>query len=1446
MKHLLHKIKHLGAPLALITLLLLPGLGWGQTTVFSDDFSTDQSATWTTSGQIGSSAFYVNRSGADWGARRNTSPAQLELTNDVGETANAAGWAFANVATSGFSSPYNTTLSSNPGLVTWYFNIRVNRANLAGFGSGSYGLAFILGSTSASPFNSGSGYALVLGNSSTLDPFRIAKFDNGLSGTLTNVIAAATNIGTDYYSIKITYNPTNNTWELFVRSDGTAAFADPMTGSLTSQGTGVDNTYTSTVLGYMGGYWAGSTTANQFAFFDNITVQVTASGANTPPSITNIVQTPASGILSSTTVSVSADVSDSDGTVEGVELHWGTSSGNLINNIDMSLVSGNTYTTDSDIPAQAAGTTVYYEVYAIDDDTDDATSAEQSYYVNYDEPSNHVTTFIAATGTPAFSVIDVVWDDATGTVVPTGYLIKGSDVSYAAISAPVDGTPETDALLVKNIASGAEVASFTGLNENTTYYFKIFPYTNTGSNIDYKTDGTVPQDNATTAYGIPAAPVATAATNAAANSFTANWEAVAGATGYRLDVYTMTAGTNATDLFFSEYIEGGSFNKALEIYNGTGVSVDLSNYTVNLYGNGATSPTAIYTLTGMLANGEVYVLAHSSANATILAVADYTVNGGVVNFNGDDAVALVNGSTNIDVLGTIGSTAKFGENVTLVRKSSITSPNIIYSSAEWDSFAQDETSYLGSHTMSGGSTQSFVSGFENLDAGDVTSYSVTGLTPGVTYYFVVRAYNASGTSANSNEISVTTPLPVYNLVGADDVAANYSSWVNSSNEGCGFGAWSLSSGGNAGFFLGNPGSAGINGLPDPSFGLYANPAGSNYADANRSFVAPLGIGSTLSVTWGVNWDSDGSGNKGINLYTGGISGTEIININMGGSAAITINGNPMFNNYGTSAMSLNFEYVSAGNLRVYGTGRDGSETYDQTIVVAGAPDAIRFYASGLAAGDERQPYFNNLQIVTDPSGIPAASSVFVKGCVELAENFEVEDLTIEAGNTLQVDAGIDLTVNGFFSNQAGASSLVLKSDASASASLIHSTGNVPATVERYISGHNNVADAGWHLLGSPVAAFDIDDSSFDPGASDDFYAWQESNSTWMNHKQGTPSQIVPGAGYLVSYETSGAKTFTGALNAADQTVTVTREGAGDYAGFNLIGNPFASAITWGNGWSLGSVGGVAYVWDEATKDYIDIEAGDPIPSANGVMVYLGGEETSQSLTIPAAARIHSSQGWYKSAGGRIVLVANDPDRGAAKRSVIRFNESATEGFDLAWDGYYLRGFAPGFYSVSNGMNYSVNTLPSMNNTLVIPMGFEKTVSSGFSIELQESIPGAVVYLTDKKTGTVTNLTDNGAYHFTAAEGDDANRFTLHFGTLGMDDPSTAAPVHIYAYGGVVYLNGLDAKASVTITDLTGRVVMAERVNGNGLAMLNAGSLPKGVYVVTAVAGSQVVSAKVIL
>lgn len=213
---------------------------------------------------------------------------------------------------------------------------------------------------------------------------------------------------------------------------------------------------------------------------------------------------------------------------------------------------------------------------------------------------------------------------------------------------------------------------------------------------------------------------------------------------------------------------------------------------------------------------------------------------------------------------------------------------------------------------------------------------------------------------------------------ASDVASNYGGgnpWVNGSNGGSGFGAWSLnaiSGNGSAGNFVGNPADGGISGMATSSFGLFANPTTSGATTtASRALTSALTVGQTLSVQWGVNFDSNGSGSKGFNLYSGGIGGTELININMGGTQAITISGNAtfntMFNNYGTAAMTIGFEYVNATTLRVFGTGRDGSESYNNNFTIGAAPDSFQFYATALDAGDNRQPYFNNLSVVPEPS-----------------------------------------------------------------------------------------------------------------------------------------------------------------------------------------------------------------------------------------------------------------------------------------------------------------------------------------------------------------------------------------------------------------------------------------------------------------------------------------------
>ena len=116
------------------------------------------------------------------------------------------------------------------------------------------------------------------------------------------------------------------------------------------------------------------------------------------------------------------------------------------------------------------------------------------------EPDNYPTDFSAnATGI----TIELTWSDATGAQLPSNYLILASDGDN--IQAPVDGTPVDDDTDLSdgsgalNIPFGEEMCSFSNLAGNQEYFFSIFPYTNGGANIDYKTDGTPPEANVTTA-----------------------------------------------------------------------------------------------------------------------------------------------------------------------------------------------------------------------------------------------------------------------------------------------------------------------------------------------------------------------------------------------------------------------------------------------------------------------------------------------------------------------------------------------------------------------------------------------------------------------------------------------------------------------------------------------------------------------------------------------------------------------------------------------------------------------------------------------------------------------------------------------------------------------------------------------------------------------------------
>ena len=165
------------------------------------------------------------------------------------------------------------------------------------------------------------------------------------------------------------------------------------------------------------------------------------------------------------------------------------------------------------------------------------------------------------------------------------------------------------------------------------------------------------------------------------------------------------------DLFISEYVEGSSNNKAIELFNGTGAPIDLraGAYTLKQYSNGSPSAGPTTSLSGTLAAGDVHVFAHSSSNAAILAQADQTSGSGL--FNGNDAIVLSRGGTVLDVVGQVGFDpgAQWGTGLTstadntLRRQSDICvgdsdGTNAFDPGAEFDGFAEDTFVGLGAHT----------------------------------------------------------------------------------------------------------------------------------------------------------------------------------------------------------------------------------------------------------------------------------------------------------------------------------------------------------------------------------------------------------------------------------------------------------------------------------------------------------------------------------------------------------------------------------------------------------------------------------------------------------------------------------------------------------------------------------------------------------------------------
>ncbi|PKP39712.1 MAG: hypothetical protein CVT98_00755 [Bacteroidetes bacterium HGW-Bacteroidetes-15] len=399
--------------------------------------------------------------------------------------------------------------------------------------------------------------------------------------------------------------------------------------------------------------------------------------------------------------------------------------------------------------------------------------------------------------------------------------------------------------------------------------------------------------------------------------------------------------------------------------------------------------------------------------------------------------------------------------------------------------------------------------------------------------------------------------------------------------------------------------------------------------------------------------------------------------------------------------------------------------------------------------------------------------------------------TLQIDGVVTVNPGGKLTATGTIENYNGVAGLVLESDATGSASIIHSTLDVPATVERYITPAASVL---FHLVSSPVSGQTISEFIGDNSTviayspSGGVYAmkpYKTDGTGWDSNYNGTEtSEIVPGTTYSIGVKVGqGTLTFKGNLVSSNQTKTIIGTGTG--FGWNGIGNPFAASLNakadansfltkYGDQLDASYYG--LYVWNPSTAQY-EVVNGTPLLDVNYLASTQGfivkGKSGGGSVTFETAMRAHQSPNFYKSEGepidwySLVLQVKNAAEK--VITTSLAFNNNMTEGLDVGFDAGHLSESAT--YKIytrmpieSSDLNLIIQALPnSWSNSQVIPVGLVYQTGgvvefSAASISLPDDV---IVRLEDRELNQFIDISSE-VYSVELAAGTNTNeRFYLH-------------------------------------------------------------------------------------
>jgi hypothetical protein len=482
------------------------------------------------------------------------------------------------------------------------------------------------------------------------------------------------------------------------------------------------------------------------------------------------------------------------------------------------------------------------------------------------------------------------------------------------------------------------------------------------------------------------------------------------------------------------------------------------------------------------------------------------------------------------------------------------------------------------------------------------------------------------------------------------------------------------------------------------------------------------------------------------------------------------------------------------------------------------------------------------------------------GITTLLDQLTVGNLTINSGSKFIINPAKNVMVSGVLTNNASTDGFLLKSDATGTAALIHNTDNVPAIVQRYISG----VSEDWHFISSPVSNQPISGTwlpsgTYGNGTGYDLYLWDEPNSCWVYNLDLTSAlnwnMFHPGAyfevsrGYLYSVQAlNPTKEFAGYLNNGllERRLTASSTDIG-LKGFNLIGNPYPSSIDWqaALGWSrsnlVASGGGYdMWIWNPAASNYGVSNSFTGI-STNGVTQYIA---PMQGFFVQAASDGHlnmdnslrsfiGANNWMKSSmqkNSNISVNVTSQAGYGSDETIIGFGYSENE--NGATKLFSRVPTAPSLYMVSGSDNLSVHYLSNTEDNPAVPLFFKPGVNGKFTLNCNfDQSSFETVILEDRKEKSFHDMKVNNTYSFWSSNFDAKNRFVLYFGPVG-NDPENIFPAKVYTDGHylIIDLTLVSSETETLVYDTMGRLLLNRKLQGETLHKLNLNANPQIIIV----------------